>query len=464
MTLRWVTICVSLAAAAVTVLASAAPSLDLGVDSAAAHLVIDTASGVVAVVAAFLMFARFARSGGLAELLLVAGLVVVATTALGFEAIPGAAAEDRVTRFSTWSAAVGIMLAASLFAFAAFAGRRRIAERRVALAYLGVLLLGATAAIAIVAGALAPHLPRAVALALSPNGRHHPRVVGDAAMLGLTLASAVLYAVAAAAFVRRSERDRDELFGWFGVASALAAFGMLNEFLFPSRFSRWLFIGDFLWISAYVVLLIAAAAEIAAYQRGIARAAVLEERRRLARELHDGLAQELAFISTQTRRLLAAPDSQVRQLDQLAVAAERALDESRSAIRALTRRLDEPLEVSVAQAAEEVAERVGIDLRLKLDADIEAPTDTREALLRIVREALSNTARHSGATHATVTLRGGAGIRLSIADDGAGFEPGTPSDGGFGLVSMRERAQALGGELSISSRPGHGTQVEVVIP
>jgi signal transduction histidine kinase len=129
----------------------------------------------------------------------------------------------------------------------------------------------------------------------------------------------------------------------------------------------------------------------------------------------------------------------------------------------LTRAVDEPLDVALAQAAEEVANRVGARVRLSLDPAADVPATTREELLRIVREAVTNATRHGGASSISVELTNGDGLFLHIADDGVGFEPDR-ADGGFGLTSMRDRARALGGELQITSAPGEGTEIEVVLP
>jgi signal transduction histidine kinase len=223
--------------------------------------------------------------------------------------------------------------------------------------------------------------------------------------------------------------------------------------------------GDFLRLGFYLVLLAGAAREIAVYQQRMAETAALEERRRLARELHDGLAQELAFISTQSRWLAQSQGADKARLEQLAVSAARALDESRGAIAALTRPLDEPLEVAVAQAAEEVAERVGVKVRLDLVSGADVSPITRAALLRIVREAVTNTARHAKASEVTVSLALDGRLELRITDNGVGFDPDNPGRSwGFGLNSMRERAQAIGAQLEVHSEAGKGTEIEVVIP
>jgi two-component system NarL family sensor kinase len=148
------------------------------------------------------------------------------------------------------------------------------------------------------------------------------------------------------------------------------------------------------------------------------------------------------------------------------MAAQRALDESRSAIAALTRPLDEPLEVAVAQAAEEVAERIGVNVRLELEAVPDPEPRTRDAILRLVREAVSHTAWHGQATRVTVSLANSGGLRLTVKDDGAGLDRDARREGSedMGLMNMRERVEALGGKFCIESTPGSGTQIQVVIP
>ena len=93
---------------------------------------------------------------------------------------------------------------------------------------------------------------------------------------------------------------------------------------------------------------------------------------------------------------------------------------------------------------------------------IKLPARKREAIVRITSEAVTNAARHSGAERLHVALEHAAsGIRLRVADDGVGFDPETRNGRGFGLITMRDRAEAFGGRLRIRSRQGEGTEVEV---
>jgi signal transduction histidine kinase len=194
------------------------------------------------------------------------------------------------------------------------------------------------------------------------------------------------------------------------------------------------------------------------------QAAAFDERRRIARDLHDGLAQELVFISMEGREL-ADRDPRAKAI---ATAADRALADARGAILALTNPVDEPLPSAVARVATSLTDRSGTKLELELDNRAETGGRAREELLLIVREAISNATRHGNASKIHVALSANGGLRLAISDDGCGFENGASTsqseNGGFGLTSMQERVKGLGGELRLRSRPGEGTEVEVMLP
>src|SRR4051794_2432848 len=205
--------------------------------------------------------------------------------------------------------------------------------------------------------------------------------------------------------------------------------------------------------------------ETRAYDARLAEEAVLEERRRIARELHDGLAQELAFISSHGRRLARGFDPKV--VGRMCLAADRALDESRGVISNLTTPGDEPFDSVIGQAAEEVARRYGVHVDLEVDPAVELRFDAREATRRIVKEAVGNAVRHGKAQTIKVEVTGDRGAhRIRVVDDGIGFDRGGSGgdEGGYGLVSMRERAAAVGGHLAVTSEPGDGTVVEMVVP
>jgi signal transduction histidine kinase len=144
----------------------------------------------------------------------------------------------------------------------------------------------------------------------------------------------------------------------------------------------------------------------------------------------------------------------------VATAAERALDESRRAISALSSETPETFEAAVAQAAEDVAHRVGVRVRLALESGVVMPAPEVEDVLRIVREAVTNAARHGEADEVRIALQRGDESVLRITDNGRGFAP-SDNGHGFGLTTMRERAARIGGTVSVDSMPGRGTTVEL---
>jgi signal transduction histidine kinase len=450
-------ITIAAVAAALTLIVSLVPSA-LAYRAPEGHVAIETAAALVSLLVAFIMLGRFLRGGRLVDLLLAAALGVIGVSNLFFAVAPAAAGHP-FSHWGAWASTVGRLAGSLIFGVAAFLPDRDVRARQRSALRVAAACAALLAAIGIGFALAGPMLPLGIDPELSPR----PRVVGAPGVLVAQLMLMAVYAAAAIGYARLAERTGDGLMGWFALGAVVYAFAGLNYFLFPSLVSEWVYVGDFLRLAFFVVLLLGAAGEIQRYQGRLADAAALEERRRLARELHDGLAQELAFIATQSR-WLSRQDGAPVQMDPLVVAAERALDESRSAISALTRPLDDPLDAALAQAAEDVAGRVGVRLRLELDEGIEVPASMREGLVRIVREAVTNTARHGQASSVTVQLSGGSGVRLSVGDNGIGFDPAERDGRGFGLTSMRERARALGGELTISSAPGAGTTIEVVIP
>ena len=197
----------------------------------------------------------------------------------------------------------------------------------------------------------------------------------------------------------------------------------------------------------------------------------LEERQRLARELHDSVSQALYGIALGARsarnRLARDPQRAVEPLDYVLSLAEAALADMRSLIlelqpEALER---EGLVGALAKRAEAIKGRYDIDMRTDLPDEPPIPVGTKQDIYRIAQEALHNLVKHSHAKHASLRLRVDRdALTMEVADDGEGFDPSQSYPGHFGLASMRERAQSGGGELQIESRPGEGTTVRVRVP
>ena len=200
--------------------------------------------------------------------------------------------------------------------------------------------------------------------------------------------------------------------------------------------------------------------------------AVLQERNRLARELHDSVTQSLhsaTLMAEAGQRLASSGDiDQVREyLIRLGEISQQALREMRLLVYELR-----PLALSgvgligaLQHRLDAVERRSGVEVNFSTEDEFEIPEGIEEELYRIAMEALNNALKHANPTFITVTLRKEEkhevpSIELVIIDDGLGFIPGkTDSEEGFGLVSMRERIEKLGGELDIISAPGEGTQI-----
>jgi signal transduction histidine kinase len=214
------------------------------------------------------------------------------------------------------------------------------------------------------------------------------------------------------------------------------------------------------------------AVENARLRQQAERAAVIEERERLARELHDSVTQSLyslTLFAEAGKGLVEAGDLEVAKhnLGRMGETAQQALREMRLLVHEL-RPLDlerEGLIGALHQRLSAVEGRVNIKARLVAEELVELPAPVEEGLYRIAQEALNNALKHAVATSVTVYLRvKGERVELEVVDDGKGFNPQAVSNsGGMGLVSMQERAEKLGGSLTILSAPEEGTKVKVTV-
>lgn len=216
--------------------------------------------------------------------------------------------------------------------------------------------------------------------------------------------------------------------------------------------------------------LLATRAELADAERA---AGTLAERERLAREIHDTLAQGLSSIQLLLRaaeRALPADAAALAHVREARVSAQDNLAEARRFVRELTPpdlehgSLAAALERLCASVPERPAVRCAVS-----GTPVELPTPYEVALLRVAQSALANAVRHANADQVSITLSYlGTSVALDVVDDGSGFDPDSgpqpSSSGGFGLPAMRSRAHALGGTLSVESAPGQGTAVAITLP
>lgn len=203
-----------------------------------------------------------------------------------------------------------------------------------------------------------------------------------------------------------------------------------------------------------------------------AQSATEEERRRLARELHDGIAQSLAALNIRVKLARNTTDSQVRasDLDQVSGGIADAILELRRMARGLRPPALEMLGLGAAieSHARSAAEAAGLDAIINADNVTGLLTpDAELAVYRILQESLSNVIRHSGASEVSIDLaQTDDGVQLTIEDDGQGFDTTAMmvGDRGLGIFGMKERASVIGGHLEIASRPGEGTRVVLTVP
>lgn len=444
---------------AVTVGAAFAPGIEFAYHAPRLHSALETAAALIASLAAFLVCGRFRRHGRLDDLLLSSALAILAFTNFILGAVPAAFSSGSLAASLTRTQLSYQLAGAALFAVAALVPGTKLRDPRGSgrAAILALCCLALIGVLGAVSGVF-PGIPtRSVA-----DGP--ARVESASLTMMMMFASMVAFSLAACGLYRRSVEFGDGMLGFVAAGATALTFARLDFFLYPSLDARWVYIADLMRLLAYALIAAGAAYEISSYWRSLSENAVLEERRRLARELHDGLAQELAHITRLARRLPEGGQQPVA----IQMAASRALDESRRAIAALTRPLDEPLEVALRQSLEEIVDRWERPPTVTLwpCAAVDLDPERRDALIRISCEAVTNAIRHGHPSSVRVSVEETQGhVVARIVDDGAGFDVtarAAPS-GRFGISSMRERIEALGGRFVVTSRPGAGTTVEVTV-
>jgi signal transduction histidine kinase len=330
---------------------------------------------------------------------------------------------------------------------------------------------------------------------LLPNETLHELLRPDAVFSTRLISPPLLLLEAVAAFVfgvAAYAYRRSWLAGRGGVYSALlalslvvAAFSQVHFAIVPSGYVNLLTSGDFLRLAFYLIALSAVAwaiqedlgrlrgayADLARLRDADAERISAETRAGLAREVHDGLVQEL-WLARLTGGALAKVQGMPAEakpiIERLDTTLETAMSEARQAIVTLQPKTDTRFGDLLRRFVDDYADRFDLDIRTELAIAAEpglAP-DVQSELLRICREALNNVRKHADASVVRVRLEADAGLlRLTVADNGAGFDADIAREGrGFGLASMRQRAEKIGAQISIRSALMDGTTVVVELP
>jgi signal transduction histidine kinase len=411
-----------------------------------ARLALDTAVAVCATIVAILASVRFLVEGRVLDVLLASGFLAagLGTLAFGVGPVLGGGA---LTPTQSWSGVGAQLLAGSLVAAAPFL-HRRVGSRPHVLA-----VAGAGTAFGLVGIA-------ATAVVVHPTHNIEP---GAVRILPLTLAFAALALLGVIAVVGFGLRFRAygrDLDSWLTLALTLTLFADLHYVLSPVLSNRYVLPGDFLRLLSYGVLLVGVWRAISQAEFG---RAVADERARVAREIHDGLAQYLFALSTHVS-MLESGASLPELLPRMKEAAASAQQEARFAVLALSSASGTaPFDAALRRYVEFLTADGALDVELDVDPSVSLAPDEQIEIFRIVQEGLANAARHAGARQAVVTIGRRAGRRVvRVEDDGRGFD-GDESGAGQGLRNMRRRADAIEGVFRLVTGRGRGTALEVTL-
>ncbi len=482
----------ALALAAVTALVATLPFVVPALFNDRFDITIVTAGMLVSGAVAALDWARvrvaydpaaLLRSSAFTVLALLNSLTLLAAL-VGADAILGMTL-DRPGQLPLIAGVIGRGVAAALLVIAGWVA----ISRRVPALRPGWLLVVPAAGVLLLLFAAAqardslPILVPPNVLQMLANDPTAPLTPGAAPML-VVVQSVIGAAFLAAALLahrsfRRSGRAGDAL---LAAGLLVAAFSQVHSAIHPGSYTGLVTIGDVLRLAFYGLLLIGVVAEhradladLRAATMEVRRlaasefaAAALEERARLAREIHDGLAQDLWFAKLKHSRLrqIGGLAPEAKQLsDEVEGAIDNALSEARHAVAAMRQGAEAgPLLEMLARHVDDFADRFALRAELKTDGRVpDIGARAQAELLRIVQEAMTNVRKHADATVVRVDVATDGEFRLAVTDNGHGFRPENVSSG-FGLESMRQRAAIIGASLTVTSELQNGTRVELSMP
>jgi signal transduction histidine kinase len=412
-------------------------------------LVLQTVGALAAGLVALLAGARFTTERRRFDLLLCLGFFVACSSTAAFELAPSITERD-LTRAEAWSGVVARLIAWTLIAAAPFAPGVAKSSRRTLGNWLVFLLL-ALGSLWVLVHSIEATLP-----ALAPRAT----TAAPALLTFAYAANAFLNLAAVVGFGLRFRARRDDLDRWLAFGASLMLFSSLHLVFTPLLGNVEVSPGDFLRVFGFGVVSVGVWRAIKAAE--FARA-VADERSRLAREIHDGLAQYLFAISTHVT-ILEQGGSAPELVPQIKSAAIAAQQEARFAILALsTAGGTAPFDTALQRYVELLTADGALDVELEIDPEMRLDPDEQIEIFRIVQEGLANVRRHAHARRAEVRIRQRDRQRLvTIVDDGEGFRRDT-TEGGQGLRNIRARIGSIGASLSLRTSPGAGTALEVTL-
>jgi signal transduction histidine kinase len=457
---NWLT---ALIGGGVTILAVVAPDTLLNQRAPVARAILETTTALVGTLVALLVVGRYRRSRNTSDLFIVFGVLLLAWVHPLFVSVPDLINPNSVgngysERVEMWGSALVRFVAAVYLVFATLRPEpwpvKVWRSRGPLFAYVtpAALIL-----VAIVL--LAWRVP------VDYGGLLKVSRLPQAALSWFQVVGSLTFLVAFRRLTGKARDESDPFISWLATGCLLGTFAMISYAMLPDRGVQWLQPGDLLRAAAVCAWAAGVVTEIRSYWSKIAEAAKRESLRSVALDLHDGIAQELALITSYLHASTSVRDDPEWHKELLSTA-ERALAETRRTISALATGETPPIETELKETA--VLASGG---SAKIDVEVEdmsvfsgAEPMQRESIIRIVREAVVNAVQHGHADQVTVVFAQADGTpSLRVIDDGIGFDPANAvTSERFGLVSMRERAEALGASFDIQSAPGHGTTVEVL--
>jgi signal transduction histidine kinase len=406
------------------------------------RLVLDTAVTLAAAIVAVLAGIRFSVEGRRLDFLLCGGFFLAAATTFAFSIVPvfegGTVGKDEA-----WSGIAGRLLATGLIAAAPFTRGRILGRQRALRWWIGALVCLEVSMWLLVKSASSgtPGLT---------SGDDQPLLL----IFSLAL-QALLSLVALIGFGLRYRSYGDDLYRWLALAATLALFAELHYVFTPVVSSSFVSQGDFLRLISYGVLMAGVwrAIRFAEFGRAVA-----EERARVAREIHDGLAQYLFTVSTHASMLEGETAERIKE------AAAAAQQEARFAILALSSASGRaPFDAALRRYVDFLTADGELEVDLEIDPALSLAPDEQIEVFRIVQEGLANVRKHAEASRAEVLIGPRGSDRVVVVrDNGSGFN-GDTDPAGQGLKNLRQRAAAIGGAFTLSSAPGQGTALEVTL-
>jgi signal transduction histidine kinase len=447
---------------ATAAIALAAVSADIAAPlllrSPSLRAILETCAVAAGLGAAKTEWSIFRHAGRRRDLLLCSGLVILTTVDLISYLIPTAWGLHSAAGIAA-GAPIGTVLAAMLFLEAAGSGPTRTLGPRV------------TSSRAMVLGAfVAAGIAEALGLALREatiRGHGAAGPMSQPIVVVIAAAGVATFAVAAMRFLRSASAPgeaarigddrRSRVDPFTAAATIVLAFSSLDWLALDTGRPDIVSVSVILRVVALTLAFLSSRLQLGR-ERWLSEVAAVEgQRRQLARDLHDSLCQDLAFIAAHGEQFAGEDGGE----HPMAIAARRALAYSRGALADLSAPGATSTQLALRHVADELAGRYGITVEVYAQ---EFPVDARDrdALVRIAREATVNAAKHGHATHVTVSLTAAReGLVLRVEDNGCGIKPAAERTEGFGMASMRERAREIGGRLEAHPAAGGGTRLEV---